>query len=326
MADAAALLRIFLAADSSVKAVYSDNSLFLLSKDGSTFSSIDSAGNCVTQLSLFAIKRYKSRLAEVVKFRNLQVQPALHIPDLLGSSFSLGYKMATVSWPTSITDAEHDGMLRFEADGSVVLDSEDTAARVALHPNQNRVAVCFPLLLPDSGSSKHQYSWQTQFFAISETPHQWHYPLRFLQQALSAKTVDQQPTDSEQHLSPGQTADRLSQLPVAVSPDTTVQPFSKQSWWQDCSHMLPHSISILLEWTPDALYQYIPVTAQVAVWIHADESCLLADAESKFVRHFRSSQQPVRLYTAEAVPVHTDGKENTRYPLAQLAEHAFALR
>ena len=326
MADAAALLRIFLAADSSVKAVYNDNSLFLLSKHGSTFSSIDSAGNSVTQLSLFAIKRYKSRLAEVVKFRNLHVQPALHIPDLLGSSFSLGYKMATVSWPASATDAEHDEMLRFETNGSVILDSEDTAARVVLHPNQNRVAVCFPLLLPDSNSSKHQYSWQTQLFAISEIPRQWHYPVQLLHQALAAKMVDQQATDSEYLWSVGQPVDRTSQLPVAVIPHTTLQPLPKQSWWHDCSHMLPHGINILLEWTPAALYQYMPETAQVAVWIHADESCLLADADSNFVRHYRSSQQPVRLYTAEAVPVHTDGGANTRYPLAQFAEHAFALR
>ena len=86
--------QLLVAADYSIKAVYSDNIIFLLASDGGTFSSIDPEGNCVTQLTLNAIQRHRARLAEVVKFRNLHVQPALSIPAVQVTYYSLGHKFS----------------------------------------------------------------------------------------------------------------------------------------------------------------------------------------------------------------------------------------
>ena len=149
--------------DLSGTAAYSNNSLVLLSRDDSTFSRMVSEGNCVIHLSLCAIKRCKCRFAEVIKHCKVHMQSALHIPDLQVSSFALGCKKASVTWSTSVTQAERAGMLQFAVDGS---GSEDKAARVVLHIVQNWVAVCFPLLW-----QRHASVLLAQKFAISETPH-----------------------------------------------------------------------------------------------------------------------------------------------------------
>ncbi len=327
MTATAVLSRVFVAANLSVKALYSDNSLFLLASNGSTFSSIDPHGNRVTQLTLYAISRYKSKLAQVLSFRNLHTGPVLTVASLQTSSYFLGYKITSVKWSLSPAIAEAEGLLRFETDGSVVLDSEDNAAMVVLHPNQRRIAVCYPLLIPGAKTSKHQYIWQTQLFAVEETPLPWHYPLHTLQQALAASHSEQQTTTEGPTAQYEQSClNRITDLPVAVTPDTTLTTFPKQSWWYDCSHMLPQDIPILLEWTPDAIYQYIPTIKEVAVWIHVDESCLLSEGKGSFLKHCRGQHQPERLYAAEAVPLHTNTEGVGRYPLAQFAEHALALR
>ncbi len=321
------LSRVFISADLSVKAVYSDNSLFLLTKDGNSFSSVDPHGNCVTQLTLYAINRYKSKLAEVLTFRNLHVSRVLTIPSLHSNFNFLGYRITSVKWSLSPAIAQAEGLLRFEPDGSILLDSEENAARLVLHANQNRFAVCYPLLVPSGDTAKHQYVWQTQLFAVASAPSAWHYPLCLLQQASASTTKPQQPS----HIAPGIQSDqssvnRTTELPVVVSPDGALSAFPKQSWWHDCSHMLPQDVTVLLEWTPDALYQYIPDTEETAVWVHADESCLLSEGQGSFFRHCRGKHHAERLYAVGAVPLHTNAGGDVEYPLAQFAEHALALR
>lgn len=319
------LVRIFLAADLSVKALYDDNSLFLLASSGSTFTNVDPQGNCVTQLTLYAIKRYKRKLAEVVKFRNLHVSPALPPPGPQDTWYQLGYRLSSVRWSCTAATAEAEGRLRFQSDGSAVLDSEDSAARVVLHPNASRVAVCYPLLIPSTDISQHHYSWQTQLFSTDATPERWQWPLHLLQVASAAKQAEQQQVDSNAARQK-QPLSRTTELPTAAIPDTVLTAFPKASWWFDCSHRLPHDITILLEWTPGALYQYIPNTREAAAWIHADESCLLSEGQGTFLRHRKGSPQPDRLYAAEAVPLHSSSLSGHRYPLAEFAEHALHLR
>lgn len=325
MATSPSLSRIFVADDLSVKAVYSDNSLFLLASSGSTFTDVDPHGNSVTQLSVYAIKRFRARLAEVIKFRNLHVEPALTLPSLQRGSYCLGYRLSSVKWSSTVENAEAEGQLRFQTDGSIVLDSEDSAARVVLHSNTSRIAVCYPLLLPSSDKGQHQYSWQTQLFAIEEAPQRWQWPLYLLQQASTACSGQQQQS-FETALSRQQALGRTTDLPIAVIPDTVLSTFVKQSWWFDCSHRLPHDITILLEWTPDALYQYSPEKHEAAAWIHADESCLLSERQGSFLRHCKGTNQPDRLYAAEAVPMHSSSQGSVRYPVAKFAEHALHLR
>ena len=325
------LTRIFLAADLSVKALYDDNSLFLLASSGSTFTSVDPHGNCVTQLTVYAIKRFKRKLAEVVKFRNLHVDQALIPPGPRDGSYHLGYRVASVEWSSTAVIAEAEGRLRFEWDGSAVLDSEEAAARIVLHPNASRIAVCYPLLIPSADTNQHKYSWQTQLFSIDATPARWRWPLHLLQVASAARQAEQQQVDSDaprlkEHNHDQQPLSKTTELPTAAIPDTVLTTFPKESWWFDCSHRLPHAIIILLEWTPEALYQYHHDTHEAAAWIHADESCLLSAGHGSFLRHHKGSPQPDRLYAAEAVPVHSSSQGGQRYSLAEFAEHLLRLR
>lgn len=326
---APSLTRLFLAADMSVKALYDDNSLFLLTGSGSTFTSVDPHGNCVTQLTLYAIKRYKRRLGEIVKFRNLHVDCALTLPGL-ADSYHLGYRVSAVKWPATAAAAEAEGRLRFQSDGSTVLDSEDSAARIVLHPNTSRIAVCYPLLIPSAGASHHQYSWQTQLFSVDATPERWQWPLHLLQVASAAREAKQHVESDAAQLkeqNPSQTPlSRTTELPAAAFPSTVLATFPKESWWFDCSHSLPRDITILLEWTPEALYQHNPDTHEAAAWIHSDESCLLSEKQGAFLRHRKDAPQPDRLYAAEAVPKHSSSQGGCRYALAEFAEHALLLR
>ena len=332
------LSRIFVAVDLSVKAIYSDNSLFLLASSGSTFTSVDPHGNSTTQLVLYAIKRYKAKLLEVVKFRNLHVEPTLTLPHLESGTYQLGYRLSSVKWPCTIEAAKLGSQLRFQTDGSVSLDSEDATARVVLHPNAHRVAVCFPLLTASADTTLHRYIWQTQLYAMDKAPQRWCWPLHLLQQASAEHDTQQrqEPQQQQQQQQQQQSSvvsqqaplslQSITHLPVAVTPDTVLSAFPKQSWWFDCSHSLPHDMVILLEWTPDALYQYSPDTLEAAAWIHADQSCLLSEGQGRFLRHCKGRQQAERLYAAEATPVHSSSADSARYPLAEFAQHALHLR
>ena len=326
---APALTRLFLAADLSVKALYDDNSLFLLTSSGSTFTIVDPHGNCVTQLSLYAIKRYKRRLGEILKFRNLHIDSTLTLPGL-ADSYHLGYRVSAVKWSATAAAAEAEGRLRFQPDGSSVLDSEDSAARIVLHPNTSRIAVCYPLLIPSAGASQHQYSWQTQLFSVDATPERWQWPLHLLQVASAARQAEQHVESSTAQLKEQnhyqQPLSRTTELPTAALPGTVLATFPKESWWFDCSHGLPRDITILLEWTPEVLYQYNPDTHEAAAWIHTDESCLLSEKQGSFLRHCKGVPQPDRLYAAEAVPMHSSSQGGQRYALAEFAEHALLLR
>lgn len=311
------LRRVFVASDDSIKALYDDNSVLLLNTCGNTFTSIDQHGSRTTQLTLFALKRYHTKLAEVVSFRNLHTEATLSVPYLSPSTHSLGYTVTAVRWPTTLAEAAAEGLLQTEPDGSIALDSHDHAARVVLHVNRCRLAVCYPLLT-STCEHKHDYSWQTQLFATWECPDCWQYPLSLLQAAVQ----------EEHHVSEQQqeqlAANSTSQLPTAFSPDTTLSGVPKHTWWQDCSDRLPTDIAIKLEWTPEALYQYSPSTGEVAVWIHADESCLISEQDGRFFRHCTGQPELERLYAAEAVPTNTTG--STRHPLGAMANHATALR
>lgn len=323
------LRRVFVTADQNVKAVYEDNSVLLLDSSGSTFTSVDPHGSRTTQLTLFALKRYHHKLTEVISFRNLHVEPPLVIPLLCLSTHSLGYAVTTVSWSATFAEAAADGLLRSEDDGSLTLDSHDHAARVVLHANRHRLAVCYPLLVSTRRGqhSKNDYIWQTQLFAVWECPECWRHPLSVLQIAAHSINCSQQaPLQQELVLlSEPLAAHCTSQLPAAQFPDTSLIAFPKQSWWQDCSDRPPNDIAIKLEWTPEALYQFSPCTNEVAVWIHADESCVQSEQEGRFFRHASGHLRQERLYAAEAVPSHTT-TGSARLPLASFANHATAIR
>lgn len=68
-----------------------------------------------------------------------------------------------------------------------------------------------------------------------------------------------------------------SQLPTALGRDLcgVCDGFPESSWWQEPTlSLLPPDDVIILEWVPQATYQFHPQQQEVEVWVHTDESCL----------------------------------------------------
>lgn len=68
--EAADLERIYVAADGSIKALYKDNSLLLLSSNAASFTRVSAAGARTVQLTECCLTRWKQMLAELLAFRN----------------------------------------------------------------------------------------------------------------------------------------------------------------------------------------------------------------------------------------------------------------
>lgn len=125
--------------------------------------------------------------------------------------------------------------------------------------------------------------------------------------------------------------DRTSQLPLGHpsggSPDR--MNFPEKSWWLEptAPGVLPHNDAIAIDWTPIAMYEYIPEQQEVGVWLHAQEEYLRTVKGGKFIRHFRMPKAEDRTYAASALPrsVWSHGGNNV-CPLESIAKHALQLR
>jgi hypothetical protein len=68
-AESPRLEAIYVAADCSIKAVYHDNTLLVLSADGSSFTHVSPAGARTVQLCEFCLSRFTQLLTELLDFR-----------------------------------------------------------------------------------------------------------------------------------------------------------------------------------------------------------------------------------------------------------------
>jgi hypothetical protein len=67
--DKPRLEAIYVAVDGSIKAVYHDNTLLVLSADGSSFTHVSPAGARTVQLCEFCLSRFTPLLTELLDFR-----------------------------------------------------------------------------------------------------------------------------------------------------------------------------------------------------------------------------------------------------------------
>lgn len=345
----AQLLRACILADGTVKATFSDCSTLVLTPRATAFLHVDAQGQAVQQCTQFALSRWHAKLAVVVELRNQHCNSVSLCRPLIAQQpcppgFSTAVPCQAVRWPASAGTARSEQLLVAELDGTVTLLSEDRCAKLVLHASGLRLAVTWPAPVPGSSG---RCLWLTQTFSAGDCPAEWEAPLRL---ALAAQQQQQEGGNPEEHAAAEQhdtgapvqgyrhlvnvdaslaPAERVSQLPTVVN-DTGIEccSFPQGSWWFDSgTSTLPPDALLLLEWTPEAVYQFLPRSQEVEVIVAADESLLRLDRRG-YVRHYQpGSWRAPKTYAAQAVPSFTRGSSaGVRYPLAMIVAHAAALR
>lgn len=183
--EAAELERMWVAADGSVKALYADNSLLLLSSNAASFTRVAATGTKTVQLTECCLSRWKPLLAELLAFRNQHLDvpcfPAWLQKQLgvqHGLLFTTGYPVADTTWPATAEQAVEDGLVKLLNDQTIQLFSSCGSAYITLQHTGLRFAVCYPLLLHhDPGSSTYTYIQHTQVFSRSQYPSRWCHAL-----------------------------------------------------------------------------------------------------------------------------------------------------
>ncbi|GAB4814913.1 hypothetical protein N2152v2_001959 [Parachlorella kessleri] len=346
------LLRVCITADGHLKATFSDCSLLLLSPSATSFLHISPQGRAVQQCTQFALHSVQSRLSTVLELRNLHCNSlALCKPFLECAKgrpqFVTSVPVEAVRWSGSTAEAAQLQLSTTAGDGQITLVSEDRCAKLELHPSGLRLAVTWPALVPGSSQSL----WVTQSFSAGDCPAQWEAPLQLAiaaqqQWASTCSGQDgtgtrpssegsgdaggaQEPRHSQAAaedlvLAPAQ---RISKLPPPAShPGIECCSYPPNSWWFDTgTGIFPPDTPLLLEWTPGAVFQYLPSLEQVEVVVHMDGSLLRVDRRGYLWHYCPGSWRAPKLYSAEAVPSFATGG-GTRYPLAVLAAHAQAFR
>jgi hypothetical protein len=183
--EQAALERIFVADDGSIKALYTDNSLLLLSGNAASFTRVSTTGVKTVQLTDCCLSRYKRLLAELLAFRN-QFLDVPYFPAWLqkqlqeehGLLFSTGYPVTDTTWPTTAEAAVEDGLVKLLDGQTIQLFSTCGSAYVTLQHTAIRFAVCYPLLVNfDARTNTYTYIQHTQVFSRSQYPSRWQHAL-----------------------------------------------------------------------------------------------------------------------------------------------------
>lgn len=111
--------------------------------------------------------------------------------------------------------------------------------------------------------------------------------------------------------------------------------FAPGSWWFEPSQtLLPSDELLLMEWAPEATYEFVPGTGEVLVWLADSDACVVSERQGRFVRHVYGGggQGGVedKMYAAECVPenvwVLAAAGGMQRCPLEKYAAHALKFR
>jgi hypothetical protein len=177
----AELERIWVAADGSAKALYSDNSLLLLSSNGASFTRVPASGAKTVQLTDCCLTRAKPLVAELLAFRNQHLDvpyfPAWlqkQLQDQHGLLFSTGFPVTDTTWSRTAEQAVEAGLVKLLDDTTIQLLSSCGSAHITLQHTGLRFAVSYPLLLDyDAASNTYTYTQHTQVFSRSQYPARW---------------------------------------------------------------------------------------------------------------------------------------------------------
>ena len=224
-AAAPSLLRLCVAEDGRAKANFSDNSLLLLSAQGSLFTHCPpgEGASTTTQLSEFALTRHVPQLDVVLEFRNMHVDQPFFCKPLLRSGaprqgLALGYLIRELWWPATADEAVSKGLVEPLPDGRLVLSTADSSARMVLHAHRRRFAVCYPLLVGERPyDGKYEYVWHTQVFSLRGYPPRWQPAVELLMDVV--RTLDAQQQQQQQlEQGPGSTAAATAEPPQGAYP------------------------------------------------------------------------------------------------------------
>lgn len=105
---------------------------------------------------------------------------------------------------------------------------------------------------------------------------------------------------------------------------TSQSSFPSNSWWfqPTAIGILPRDDPIIIDWTPDATYEYLDVESEVGAWLHCQESYLRTIQKGKFFQHYRMPAGEDRTYSALHVPKAIWSDEDNSYCLVE----AYALQ
>ncbi|KAF6253552.1 hypothetical protein COO60DRAFT_404431 [Scenedesmus sp. NREL 46B-D3] len=171
---------VYVAVDGSIKAVYHDNTLLIMSADGSSFTHVSPAGAKTVQLCEFCLSRSAPLLTELLDFRNQHVDvPAVSRPLLQqlqrsSQTFTLHFPITYTCWTATAAEAFQQGLVELPDSTRIAVLSKCGYARIMLEYTGLRFAVRYPLLVAhDPASSSYTYTWQLQVFSRSQYPARW---------------------------------------------------------------------------------------------------------------------------------------------------------
>ncbi|GAX72778.1 hypothetical protein CEUSTIGMA_g234.t1 [Chlamydomonas eustigma] len=330
--------RIIIEMSGALKANFSDGTILVLSSKGCNFL-VKRECHQQRHLTDFALSRHAPALNMVLDFRNMHLDvPYINSKTLTTSReiLTLGYHMRNIWWPSSVEMALSRGLLHMHADGKLALTTEDGTGKAVLHQLRRRMAVSYPLLVhEDAVIGAYQYVWHTQVFSIMACPPRWKAILELLIEAAGIlETTDTRGRDMAVvgTTNKEETSSISTELPNALKDrhagfqDTC----PCHGWWTEQTlSLFPDGLPVVMEWTPQATYQFHASTSEVEAWLHHnDDMCLVTSRHGRFISNFRyhpNSGLTEQLYAAHCVPesVWDKGK---RLPLATFAAHASKLR
>lgn len=174
------LEHIYVGLNGSVKAVYADNTVLLLSAEGQSFTHVSCSGVKTVQLCEYCLSRFAPLLTELLDFRNQHVDVPVSCSPLRqqlakhGQLFQLGYPITDLCWPATPEEAFQQQLVELPDRQRVVVRSRCCSARIMLEYTGLRFAICYPLLLDhDAASNEYTYTWQTQVFSRNQYPARW---------------------------------------------------------------------------------------------------------------------------------------------------------
>ncbi|GMH37102.1 hypothetical protein BSKO_04975 [Bryopsis sp. KO-2023] len=355
------LIRIYVSEDHRVKAQFSDNSLIVLDSGGGSFVHCCPQGSRVRQLTHFAVSRFQENIASALNFRNMHLAEPFYCQWLTKNHsrepvFTTGYTIRSVRWPKSFQEGMREGSIEWLDGGGVMVRSEDGWAQVVMHPSRQRFVVCYPLLLSAPKKEQFQYIWHTQVFSVSHYPSRWTCVVALVLEAVvesdlvseSAERQSQQDcvnsdgsndesgktpkSRDEEGLSPdGGSLTRTSQLPVNAEPHPSAchtSDIPDDSWWfEPTVTVLPKTDAIVVEWSPEATYQYIIDKREVEAWVHSDESCVFTCKGGRYFRHLRQPYAEDRMHACSSISQMLRSSEGgTAMAIGKIAKRALKLR
>eukprot|EP00741_Cyanophora_paradoxa_P006096 tig00000983_g5911.t1 len=310
------MIRAVLFADGGAAGFFQDGTALVLDSrmhwalvvgpDGSEYRAL--AQHCAESLA--------PKLAAVLAFRNRHSErpPVIYTRFVdAGAAFELVGEHTHACWGEAPEEAEAE---RVE-DGSWSVRSQEALASLTLSANRKLVHVRWPALTAASrGRHAAQYLWQEQVFPLESLPECWAHPARLALLAAGAPV----PPALEAGAARAEriaTSTVLTELPRAASGGPPAPPNFPSAAsiavlqpprrapreGAEAELGLPPHPPVLVDWTPEATFWYLPATGAALALLAGGGGCVEATPCGGFVQLLRPGGEPA-LFAAGAAPPH----------------------